>query len=124
MQLEAVVLAALPLEQGVSKTTGNPWSKGTIIVEVGSGSQYPKKVALTNMKKAQELVALPIGGAFIFDIDVESREYQGRWFTNVSTFRWTPANAQQVPPQPTYAQPQQYAQPVAPQAQTDPDLPF
>lgn len=113
MILEATVVAALPLEQGVSKSTGNPWSKGTIIVEIGSGTQYPKKVALSTMKKAEELIALPIGSQYTFDIDVESREYNGRWYTSCSTFRWTPVGSQpQQAPQPTYAQPQQtYAQP-------------
>lgn len=107
MQIEATIVKVLPLESGVSKSTGNPWSKGTIIVEVGTNTQYPKKIALTNMKKAEELIALPIGGQFTFDIDVESREHQGRWFTSVSTFRWTPVGAQTLTqaPQPMYAQP-------------------
>lgn len=127
MQIEATVVATLPLEQGVSKTSGNPWSKGTVIVE--TGGQYPKKIALTNMKKADELIALPIGSAFTFDIDVESREYQGRWYTSVTTFRWTPVGAQpaQQAPQPQYAPPQQpFQQPQAnayPQPQGD-DIPF
>lgn len=136
MQIEATVVGALPLEQGVSKSTGNPWSKGTIIVEVGSGTQYPKKVALTNMKKAEEFVALPIGGAFTFDIDVESREYQGRWFTNCNCYRWTPSGTQQPPqPQQQYQQPtlqpNPYAPPVSPMQgnpyappRQDDDMPF
>lgn len=109
MQIEGTIVAVLPLEQGVSKSTGNPWSKATIVIEVGSGTQYPKKVALSNMKKAEEFIALPIGASFTFDIDVESREYQGRWFTNCNCFRWTPSGAQQgapaYAPQPTYARP-------------------
>lgn len=113
MQIEGTIIKILPLEQGVSKTSGNPWSKGTIVIE--TGGQFSKKVVLSNMKKAEELVALPIGGQFIFDIDVESREYQGKWYTNVNCFRWTPANAQpQTPPPPQAPQPV-FAQSQAPQ---------
>lgn len=124
MQLEATVVAVLPLESGVSKTSGNEWKKATVIVE--TGGQYPKKVVLSNMKRAEEFIALPIGSAFTFDIDVESREYNGKWFTNCSCFRWTPVGAQpQQAPVQQYQQPapQAYQQP-APQSQGYDSLPF
>lgn len=137
MQIEGTIIQVLPLEQGVGKTSGNPWSKGTIIVEIGSGTQYPKKVAISNMKKAEELIALPIGSQYTFDIDVESHEYNGRWFTSVSTFRWSPIGTQQAQaPQPVYTQPQvpqgnPYSQPLPPQGnpyaqpqQRDDGIPF
>lgn len=139
MQIEGTVVAVLPLESGVSKTSGNPWSKATIVVE--TPGQYPKKVALTNMKNAEEFSKLPIGTQGVFKIDVESREYNGRWYSDVRCYAYELAGAQTQPQQaPTYAQPtpqpgNPYAQPAQPaqpqgnpyaqqpQSQGD-DLPF
>lgn len=136
MQLEGMVIRKLDLEQGVSKTNGNPWSKATLIVEVGSGTQFPKKVALINMSKAQEFYNLEIGKTYTFKIDVESREYNGKWYSDIRCYAWQEAGAPQPTPQmpqpqqqypPQYAPPtpqaNHYAQPQPPQQQGD-DLPF
>ena len=125
MQIEGRIIQILPLEQGVSKTSGNPWSKATIVVE--TTGQYPKKVAMSNMKQAEEFAKLPIGMFAKFSIDVESREYNGKWFTNCTCYRWETVGVVETQPQPVYTQPQ-YQQP-APQAQPIPpsqnvDLPF
>ena len=116
MEILAKVLQSLGVQSGVSKS-GNPWQKAEIIVEVGYDSQYPKKVALSNMKNAEEFAKLPIGAIVKFHIDIESREYQGRYFTNVSTYKWE-LQGQQAP-QPQYAQPQTqggFQQPLQPDA--------
>lgn len=144
MEITARVIQHLPLQSGVSKS-GNPWSKATVIVEMGFDTQYPKKVALINMNKAEELSQLPIGGVYDFKIDVESREYQGKWYSDIRTYAWDVSNTQVgQPPQPqAYAQPPQpysprpqssgYQQPpqgytqgyqLPPQPQADEDLPF
>lgn len=137
MEILAKVLQSLGVQSGVSKN-GNPWQKAEIVVEVGYDSQYPKKVALSNMKNAEEFARLPIGSIAKFHIDIESREYQGRYFTNVSAYKWE-LQGQQAPPQQQYAQPQHpyspspqtngYQQPPKgftqpPQQQSEEDLPF
>lgn len=115
MEIKGTIINVLPLESGVSKTNGNPWSKATIIIE--TDGQYPKKVAMSNMKQAEEFARLPIGAKGTFRIDVESREYNGRWFTNVNCFGYELEGQQpiqsppQQAPQPQYQQPQAYAQP-------------
>lgn len=142
MILEAMVIRSLGIESGVSKT-GNPWEKATIVVE--TQGQYPKKIALSNMKKAQEFVALPIGALYKFGIDIESREYNGKFYTNVTAYSFEPAanggqteyynpnpNPQPQPQvgiqqTPSYApQPQPQGNPYAqaPTPQQGEDLPF
>lgn len=103
MELKGTIIQTLPLEQGVSKS-GNAWSKATIIVE--TEGQYPKKVALSNLKKAEEFSALAVGTKGTFYIDVESREYNGKWFTNVNCYAYkldgeqeAQAPIQEAPPQ-------------------------
>lgn len=135
MILEAVVVRSLGIQSGVSKSTGNPWEKAEILVE--TTGQYPKKIALSNMKKAQEFAALPIGQTFKFGIDIESREYNGKFYTNVTAYSFEPVGAQtltQAPqplsqPQQPYQQqyqqpqPQAYRPPFAQQPQGD-EIPF
>lgn len=76
--------------------SGNTWSKATLIVE--TISQYPKKVAITNMKRAAEFDSLPMGTTATFDVELESREYNGRWYTDVSCWNWSIDYAQPVQP--------------------------
>lgn len=122
MHLEAVVIRSLGVQSGTSKA-GNPWEKASIVVE--TQGQYPKKIALSNMKRAQEFAALPIGSMYKFGIDIESREFNGRFYTDVSAYSW-----EQVTSAQTYAQPQpqqytqpQYGQPYVAQSQDD-GMPF
>lgn len=109
MNLEALVIRKLNIESGVSKS-GNEWKKGTLIVE--TQGQYPKQIAISNMKNVDEFMALEIGKPYKFGIDIESREYNGKFYTNVNAFSFQPMQGQQAPPQQPYTQPQQtYARP-------------
>lgn len=95
MQLRARVINKLPMVSGTSQS-GNAWSKATLIVE--TISQYPKKVAITNMKRAAEFDSLPMGTTATFDVELESREYNGRWYTDVSCWNWNIDFTQQPMP--------------------------
>ena len=56
MQFKARVIDRLQMQSGTSRS-GNDWSKATLIVE--TITQYPKKVAISNMKRAAEFNSLP-----------------------------------------------------------------
>lgn len=113
MEIKGKVLQALPMEGGTSKS-GNPWQKASLIVEVAENPQYPKKVKISNMQKAEEFAKIAIGVEATFKIGIESREYNGRWYTELTCWGWDApaAAAPQTPPAP---------QPAP--AQND-DLPF
>ena len=98
-----------------------PWSKTIVVIEYLSG-RYPKQLALENMAKADEFADLVEGSEYTFWFDAETREYQGRYYTQCNCFNWqavrqqpaapqgyTPVAQQNYPPQP----PQGYA-PQAP----------
>lgn len=95
MQFKARVIDRLPMQSGTSRS-GNDWSKATIIVE--SISQYPKKVAISNMKRAAEFNSLPNGTVATFDVEMESREFNGKWYTDVSCWNWSVDYTQQPMP--------------------------
>lgn len=86
MVIQGKVVQVLPLEQGVSRV-GNAWKKASVIVEYGNGDTS-HRVKLSNMKDADAFTALPVGMPANFYIDVQSREYAGRWYTEVNCWKW------------------------------------
>lgn len=113
MQVRGRIISQLPLQSGVSKA-GNSWEKATVVIE--TLDQYPKTIAMSNMKRAQELAAIPVGTTAVFDIGIESREYNGRWYTEVTCWGWTVEGAGQsyYQPAPQTYQPQAAYQPSYP----------
>lgn len=125
MEVKGKVIANLGVQSGTSKA-GKSWKKATVVVEYGDG-QYPKRLALDNMKQADEFAALPVGAEATFFFDVESREFNGRWFTSANCWKWEIAQA----PAPQSATPtldsmgvQGYQQPQQSAPQGADDLPF
>lgn len=126
MEIKGKVVANLGVQIGTSKA-GKEWAKATVVIEYGD--QYPKKIALDNMKNADSFGALAVGTEGTFNIEVESREFNGRWYTSVNCWKWETAQPQ-LSPTPTndpYAamgmQPRETQAQTAPAAQAD-DLPF
>lgn len=89
MDLKGKVIIVHPVTSGVSKA-GKPWNKLDFVVE--TGGQYPKKVALTlwGEDKINQYDLQP-GLEATFHIELESREYNGRWYTEARAWKieWT-----------------------------------
>jgi hypothetical protein len=58
----------------------------TVIVE--TDGQYPKKVALKMFGKVKDTFSLGIGDDIKAEIDVESREYNGKWYTDAKMWKY------------------------------------
>ncbi len=107
MEIKGKAIQNLGLQTGKSKA-GKDWVKCELIIETTENPQYPKKVKITNLKKAEEFSKIPLGVDVVFNIEIDSNEYNGKWYTNVSCWKWEIAQQPQQP----YAQPQQpYQQP-------------
>ena len=118
MEIEGRIIADLPLQSGTSRA-GNPWKKKEWVLE--TFGQYPKKVCFNALGDRIDQMQLEVGKDYSVSIDIESREYNGRWYTDVRAFAarpYVPAgggdNYNSVPPatpvQPVadpYTQPQQ-----------------
>ena len=128
MEIKGRVIQSLGVQKGTSKA-GKEWSKASIIVE--TDGQYPKKVALDNLKNAEEFAKLAVGTEGVFHIEVESREFNGRWYTNVNCWKWEMDQAQPSAQQPQSSTPtldslgvnSSHPQPATAPAD-DSDLPF
>lgn len=84
MQLSAKLIQLLPLQTGTGKN--GQWKKQDIIVET-EGSAYPKKVCISIWGDKIDAGQLQPGNQLKIDFDVESREYNGRWYTDVKAWK-------------------------------------
>lgn len=114
--------SVLPLQQGTSKA-GNPWKKQGYVID--TGGQYPKKVCFSLFGDKIDQFPLQVGQDVTVSIGIESREFNGRWYTEVNAWNVTYASQQpqlqaQPAPQPPVAQPATALQ--TPQASDE--LPF
>jgi len=84
MEIQGTVIQVLPLVTGQGKN--GTWHKQEFILE--TPGQYPKKVCLSLW--GQELINkydLETGLKITAHINIESREYNGRWFTEVRVWK-------------------------------------
>lgn len=89
MQLTAKLVQLLPLQTGTGKN--GQWKKQDIIVE--TEGTYPKKVCISIWGDKINEAQLQTGAQLSISFDVESREYNGRWYTDVKAWKIEPAGA-------------------------------
>ena len=95
MEFEGKVLEILPPVSGQSAR--GTWERQTVVFEQPN-KQYGKELAVTFMNKSQEVASLRVGESYIISFDIESRNYQGRWYTDVRAWRVQPVQSQPQPP--------------------------
>ena len=84
MDFEGKVIQYLGETTGTSKA-GNPWKKKEWVVE--TFGQYPRKVKVQCFGDRSDALNLEPGRDYVLSVDLESREFNGRWYTDVSVFR-------------------------------------
>ncbi len=67
------------------KGKNGDWKKQDLIVE--TGNTYPKKICISVWGDKINPTVLVVGNELKIDFDVESREYNGRWYTDVKAWR-------------------------------------
>lgn len=93
MELIGKIVQVLPLQSGTSKA-GNPWQKQEYILET-LGTQYSRKVCFNLFGDNVNKFPLQVGQEVTVSIDVESREFNGRWYTDVRA--WNVVQGIQLP---------------------------
>ncbi len=118
MELTAKLIQLLPAQTGQGKN--GPWKKQEIIVE--TPGQYPKKLCVAIWGDKINESVLQIGNELKLFFDVESREYNGRWYTEAKAWKIELAGkSEQAPPAPSFDE--SYTAPLPPASDND-DLPF
>jgi hypothetical protein len=114
--LNARLVQVLPIQSGTSSK--GVWTKQDFIVE--TFEQYPKKVCINvwGDAKIAQLASIHIGATVNAYLNLSSREYNSRWYTEIQAWKLEVVEQGTAAPQPAQAAP------VAPVSQVQDDLPF
>lgn len=126
MEVTGKIIFVLPEQSGTSKA-GKPWKKREYVLETTEGS-FPQKIHFNFFGDRADQYPLKEGQIIKLSFDINSREFNGRWYTDISGWRAeeiTGAPAAEVSATATNP----YNAPVLPQVDLnqsvpDDDLPF
>jgi hypothetical protein len=122
MEISGKIIAVLPAVGGTSRL-GNEWKKQEYVLE--THEQYPKKVCFQIFGADKiDQAAIREGEEVTVSIDIESREYQGRWFTNINAWKVERTSTQAAPPSAYMTPPEPASIPDFPPPGPADDLPF
>lgn len=124
MEITGKIIFDLPEQNGTSKA-GNQWRKKEYVLE--TEETYPKKIHFDFFGDRVDQFRLTVGQRVRLSFDIESREYNGRWYTSIRGWNAVPADdapaaqpMQQAAPAPAAPA----AAPVPPVVNATDDLPF
>ena len=91
--IKGKIVHILNPESGVSRA-GNEWKKQEFVIE--TEEQFPRKVCFTLFNDKTSLVdELANGQEVEVSFNIESREYNGKWFHNINA--WKIDKAEDIP---------------------------
>lgn len=97
MEIKGKVVQLLPEQSG--QGANGTWRKREFILEIPG--TYPRKVCISMWGNNIDAFNIQEGEELTASIDIESREYNGRWYTNVKTWKVTREESQAGQPQDT-----------------------
>lgn len=140
MEIEGMIIRDLGQFEGVSKA-GNPWKKHEWVLE--TIGQFPRKVKFTVFGDRTNTITFELGKTYNIQVDVESREFNERWYTDLTAYaarlvetgaaapvapQATPTNPYAQSPASTFSQPSDNPfgeqKPEFTQGGAEEDLPF
>ncbi len=120
MEIKGHIIHVLAPQSGTSKATGKEWKIQEYVLE--TDGQYPSKVCFQLSGARIEQYPVEIGDEVVVSYDLDSREYNGRWYTSVRAWKIEKASVvagAPVPPDMGSVPP-----PAIPPAEAGDDLPF
>lgn len=121
MEINGKIIQFIGEQSGTSKA-GNPWKKKEWVLE--TFGTYPRKVKFHIFGDRSDAINFEVGKDYTLSFDLESREFNGRWYTDVSVFAardYVPeGNYPNAAPQQAYAPQGGFQQPAAPAAPAAP----
>lgn len=79
MNLTAHLICILPSQTGSTKN--GTWKKQALIFQ--TTEEYPKKLCIQFWGEKFHLDSLQLNQHYTVDFDIESREYNGKWYTEL-----------------------------------------
>ena len=86
MEISGKIIQVLPEQGGVSKTSGKEWKMQAYVLE--TQEQYPRKVHFEVFGE-DRIKANPcqLDDIVTVSFDIESREFNGRWYTSIRAWK-------------------------------------
>src|SRR5690349_18452347 len=94
MEVKGKVIQLLPMQSGMGKK--GQWKKQEFIIE--TQAQYPKKICLSAWGDKVDQYKLSVGDMVTASVDLESREYNGRWYTEARAWKLEKSGSNSTPP--------------------------
>ena len=129
MEVKGKIIKKMDLVTGIAKSSGNPWKKQDYVLE--TLDTYPKTIAFDFFGDRADQYNFEVGDVINLKFDIESREYQGRYYTNIRGYAAEKVT-EDAPVQGATPAPQGPAAPIppvppsgfGPAANDNDDLPF
>lgn len=123
MEFEGTVYRIMPVTKGTSAR--GEWQRQDVVFEMNDGS-FTRKICVTFFNKPDDVARLREGATYQVSVNIESREYNGRWYTDIRAWRIQPRQqeapaAAPMPDMPPLGEDPSYT--ATPAAEAD-DLPF
>lgn len=123
MEFEGTVYRIMPVTKGTSAR--GEWQRQDVVFEMNDGS-FTRKICVTFFNKPDDVARLREGATYQVSVNIESREYNGRWYTDIRAWRIQPRQqeapaAAPMPDMPSLGEESSYT--ATPAAEAD-DLPF
>lgn len=84
MEVIGRIVKILPMQSGVSQR--GEWKKQEFVIE--TNEQYPKKICISGWaERVDQIQQLAEGAEVRVSINIESREYNERWYTDVRAWK-------------------------------------
>ncbi len=83
MEISGKIIAVLPLATGEGRN--GTWRSQDYVLE--TYDQYPRKVCFNLFNDRIDQFPMAIGDDVTVSFDIESREWNGRWFTTIRAWR-------------------------------------
>jgi len=93
MEIKGKIVNVLPLQQGEGKN--GPWKKQEYIIE--TTDKFPRKVCFSLWGDKVDQFVLNEGDEAEVMFDLESREYNGRWYTDVKAWKVVKSTGENIP---------------------------
>ena len=95
MTIELQIKELLPIQSGTGKS-GKEWQKREVVGQ--TGGQYPQDVCITLWGKTVDSFKANPGDRVVFHVELSSREYNGRWYTEVKAWKFEAKDATNAAP--------------------------
>ena len=84
MEITGKIIQKMEPQGGISKA-GNQWKKQEYVLE--TLDSYPRKVKFDFFGDRADQYPLEVGDVITLSYDIESREFNGRWYTDIRGFK-------------------------------------